>query len=316
MDAHGKVMHEGVDATLNQVRLNFRIIKGRQTVRNILKSCYLRNLWRLKRLKAPPVADLPAYRICSEYPFQSCGLDFAGPLLVKNPFGDSEKLFKSYILLFTCATTRAVHLELTPDMSAPTVIRAIQRFMARKGYPELFVSDNFTSFKSAEVNNFLRKSQIKWHFILELSPWWGGFYERLVKIVKTSLHKTIGHSKLLYDELVTVLTRIESMMNSRPLTYLSNENVEAITPYHLLHGRNIAARGDRITHDFENVDRNVISRVEYMRTVLKQYWNRFCHEYTYALRERMIYDKEKRAIPKVTVDDVVIIVENNVKPVH
>ena len=123
----------------------------------------------------------------------------------------------------------------------------------------------------------------------------------------------LGHSKLTYDELITVLTGIESMMNSRPLTYLSDENVEAITPYHLLHGRNITARRDGILHEYQNVGNSIKGRVVHIRTVLAQYWSRFCHEYIYALRERMIYDKEKRTEPKLTVNDVVIIVENSVK---
>ena len=133
MDAHREVLHAGADSTLNRIRSKFWIIKGRQTVRKVLRNCVLCKQWRLKRLKAAPIANLPSYRICSEYPFQSTGLDFAGPLLVKNTYGDSEKLFKCYILLFTCATTRAIHLELAPDMSTSAVIRAIQRFIYRKG---------------------------------------------------------------------------------------------------------------------------------------------------------------------------------------
>ena len=77
---------------------------------------------------------------------------------------ETEKLFKCYILLFTCATTRAIHLELTPDMSTSAVIRAIQRFINRKDYPRRFISDNFKSFKSSELKNFLRK-HLEWRFL-------------------------------------------------------------------------------------------------------------------------------------------------------
>ena len=317
MDAHREVLHAGADSTLNRIRSKFWIINGRQTVRKVLRNCVLCKQWRLKRLKAAPIANLPSYRICSEYPFQSTGLDFAGPLFVKNTHGDSEKLFKCYILLFTCATTRAIHLELTPDMSTLAVIRAIQRFIYRKGYPRRFISDNFKSFKSSELKNFLRKHLIEWRFILELSPWWGGFYERLVKIVKSTLQKMLRNAKLSYEELVTVLTGVECMINSRPLTYLSDENVEAITPFHLLHGRNIAVRGDRIIHRYENhLGKNNENRIKSFQSLLAQYWNRFYHEYVYALRERMLYDKEKRAVANVIVGDVVMIIEENVKSIH
>ena len=118
-----------------------------------------------------------------------------------------------------------LHLEITPDVSANTFILASRRFMARRGNPRLFISDNFKSFKSLEVKNFLRKLRIKWSFILEKSPWWGGFYEGLIAIVKSSLKKVVGKALLNYNEMVTVVTEIEGCLNSRPLTYLNEENV-------------------------------------------------------------------------------------------
>ena len=90
---------------------------------------------------------------------------------------------KCFILLFTCAVTRAVHIELTPDMGAYLLILA-HRFISRKGTVKFFISDNFKSFKSALLKSYLRNHSISWKFILEKSPWWGEFYERLVGLVK------------------------------------------------------------------------------------------------------------------------------------
>ena len=82
--------------------------------------------------------------------------------------------------------------------------------------------------------------QIKWVFILEKSPWWGGFYERLISIIKNCLKKVIGKSFLNYEETGTVLIDVEQTLNSRPLTYLEEDNTEeALAPFHLLHGRNV-----------------------------------------------------------------------------
>ena len=119
--------------------------------------------------------------------------------------------------------------------------------MARRGNPRLFISDNFKSFKSLEVKKFLRKLRIKWSFILEKSPWWGGFYERLIAIVKSSLKKVVGKALLNYNEMVTIVTEIEGCLNSRPLTYLNEENVYdlLLPPNHLLYRRGINA--DQIT---------------------------------------------------------------------
>ena len=216
------------------------------------------------------MSNLPAYRVCSEYAFQSTGIDHAGPLFVKNMYGDSTTLNKSYILLFTCATSRGVHLELSPDLSAGPLILAIQRFLCRKGYPERFISDNGGSFKSVMLRNFLRKNDIKWHYILELSPWWGGFYERMVRVVKVAIKKVLRNARVSYDELVTILVEVKNMINSRPLTYVSDENIEVITPYHLLHGRNIAIRGDLTARQYcGNLGESVENRVKYVQFLIE-----------------------------------------------
>ena len=101
-------------------------------------------------------------------------------------------------------------------MNECSLILALRRFFARKGIPREILSDNFKTFKSAEVKKFTRSFHIKWNYILDKSPNWGGFYERLVKIVKDSLHNVIHNAKLNFEELNTILVEIESMMNSRP----------------------------------------------------------------------------------------------------
>ena len=100
----------------------------------------------------------------------------------------------AYVLLFTCCVTWAVHLEVTVDVNSTSVILALRRFIARRGMPHLLVSDTFKSFKSLDVKNFCCKLGIFWKFILECSPWLGGFYERLIAIVKSSLKKVFGKS--------------------------------------------------------------------------------------------------------------------------
>ena len=130
-----------------------------------------------------------------------------------------------------------LHLEITQDISANSVILALRRFMARRGNPRLFISDNSESFQSLEVQKFLRTLRIKWSFILEKSSWWGGFYERLIAIVKSSLKKVVGKALLNYNEMVTIVTEIEGCLNSRPLTYLNEENIyDLLTPNHLIYG--------------------------------------------------------------------------------
>ena len=91
---------------------------------------------------------------------------------------------KSYFLLITCSSTRAIHLEVTCDVNATSLVLALRRFISRKGIPRVIFSNNFKSFKASIMKEFCRNHFITWKFILERSPLWGGFYERLVGTVK------------------------------------------------------------------------------------------------------------------------------------
>ena len=199
----------------------FWICQGRRTVKRVLRDCVICKWYQARPVLPPPSPDLPDFRInISSYSFQFVGLDFAGPLLIKS---GKDNALKAYILLFTCASSRAIHLELTPDMSIPSFIRAVKRFVSRRGMPDRVISDNFKTFNSVEVKNYFVKHGVKQSFILPASPWWGGFYERLVRSVKLTLRKTLGKSFLTFEELQTILCEIEYLINCRPLVYASSE---------------------------------------------------------------------------------------------
>ena len=153
--SHEKVFHNGLEATLSNIRLHYWITKGRQSVKNVLKKCFLCKLVKGKFITPAKTPSLPTFRVNCSHSFESVGVDFAGPLFVKDVYNKTENLNKCYLLLFTCATTRALHLEITQDVSTKALILAIRRFIARRGNPHLFISDNFKSFKAIEVKKFL-----------------------------------------------------------------------------------------------------------------------------------------------------------------
>ena len=99
------------------------------------------------------------------------GVDFTGPLYVKNVFRGESKMSKVYVALFWCASTRAVHLDFVPALDAQSFIKSLKRFLARTGVNKLFVSDNAKTFKSQDVKQFVRSHGIEWKFNMLQSPW-------------------------------------------------------------------------------------------------------------------------------------------------
>lgn len=155
-------------------------------------------------------------------------------------------------MIFTCAVTRAIQLELVKRMSSEAFIQAFRRFVARRGLCTTIYSDNARAFKKSEkemnkilkmkderVQQYTSNLKIKWKFIVELAPWWGGFYERLIRSFKTSMAKTIGARLLDEEELRTVVVEAEGVLNNRPLTYVYDDPNEPqpITPADVIGGR-------------------------------------------------------------------------------
>ena len=229
------VLHSGLNSTLNDLKNTYWRCQRRKVVKQIIKDCVVCKKPQARRLRGPEPPDLPRHRLSNDYGFSNNGIDFADPLYVKQIYGDSDLLFKCYICLFTCATTRNIHLELAPSMSAQHLISCLRRFATRRGNINLFISDNFQAFVSDKLNNFLSCNDINWKYILPLSPWWGEFYERLICIVKSTLRKVLGKSRLNYEELSTIMTEVEGVINTGSSTYLiHDDDIASITPSHLI----------------------------------------------------------------------------------
>ena len=141
-------------------------------VKEILQRCVMCKRYQGVTRKPLPSPDLPDYRVDHlTHSFQATGLHFTGPLFLEDAF----KKLKAYILLLTCASRRAIHLEFVPDISGPGFLQGFKWFMMRRGVPEIIVNDNFKTFRSAEVKRFMTLHGVKQRFILPTSPWWGDF---------------------------------------------------------------------------------------------------------------------------------------------
>ena len=268
-DCHKRVLHNGVRETLAELRTQFWIVRGRLVVRKVLSRCTTCKRVEGQHYAVPPPASLPKFRVEESPAFTNTGVDFAGPLFVKV----KDDMKKVYIALYTCGSSRAVHLDVVPDLRAETFIRSFKRFSCRRGIPRLVVSDNAKTSKTSatflssifelpEVQSFLLNHKVKWRFNLEKAPWWGGFFERMVRCVKRCLKKILKNAKLTYEELLTAVVEIECVLNSRPLTYVSTEDIEEpLTPSHLLTGRRLLSIPDEsVVAEEESTDVKILTR--------------------------------------------------------
>lgn len=220
---HEKECHIGVQGLLGITRERFWILGGRKTMRKVISSCVTCKRFTSKPLDAPMSAP-PEDRVRQASAFEIVGVDLAGPIYLKHGK-------KAWICLFTCAVYRALHLELLTSLSTEDFLLALRRFVARRGRPSRIYSDQGTNFKGTDnlfrkiqwskVTDYCDVNRISWKFNPPSSPWWGGWWERLVGLTKQLLRRVLRRSTLTYTEMETVLCDCESVLNSRPLSFIS-----------------------------------------------------------------------------------------------
>ena len=272
-------------------------------------------------MSAPP---LPEFRVQESRPFQTTGVDFAGPLYVRT--SDQTGTAKTWMVLYTCYSTRAVHLDLVRDMTAETFLRSFRRFVARRGTPARMISDNAKTFKSIavsitnafespEVKKFFSVIHVEWRFNLEKVPWQGGVFERMIKSAKRCLRKAIGKNCLTFDELLTLVTEVEGVLNSRPLTYVYSDDItEPLTPSHLLVGyRILTLPYDTVFQDVdeEYTPENLTRKAAHLAKTLTNFWKRWTQEYLLELREFHCTGQKEESSSSLQTGEVVTVYDED-----
>ena len=128
-------------------------------VKKLLKNCVICKIVQGKAALFPETPILPEFKVCN-HSFENVDVDYTVPLFFKEKVSNCIRMSKYYVLLFKCATTRAVYLKLTPDVGVHSIILTVRRFISRNGTPKLFISDNFTSIKWKDIKNYLRNVNI------------------------------------------------------------------------------------------------------------------------------------------------------------
>ena len=216
-----------------------------------------------------------------------------------------------------------MHLDLIADLSTPTFLRCLKRFTARRGLPSKMVSDNGKTFKAAakiiesivsheHVQRYLSGLGIQWVFNLPKAPWWGGVFERLIQSTKRCLRKIIGQASFSYDELLTTVIEVEGVLISRPLSYLSVDDLdEPLTPSHLLSGRRILSLPDHLYCESDKeefkIDHSTITRrLMHINKTLDWFCKCWRQEYLLELRESHRYHCGHANPSQVSVGDVTV----------
>ena len=323
-ETHCKALHGGVQETLCKLREHYWVPQGRQSVKSVIVKCYVCRRLEGPSCDYPAPPALPSFRVDNCTPFLTTGVDYTGALnITDSDTGESRKV---YVVLFTCANTRAVHLELATDLTADTFLNVFRRFVARRSCPQLMISDNGKYFRLSSsllrqimedttVQRELEERGCKWKFIPPKSPWQGGFYERLIGVVKSCLKKVLFKKKVSIEDLYTIVAEVESRVNNRPLTYISDDidELEALTPSHLICGRRLKSLPS-VTHAAEENDPNYLDHRELnerygnLSRIINKWQDLWKREYLTSLREKFYgVAPSRNLIRTLKVGDVVVV---------
>ncbi|KAG1682986.1 hypothetical protein GQR58_010380 [Nymphon striatum] len=279
---HVLLKHAGVGTLISSLRGLYWIIGIRRLAKVVKKECVP-----CQRIDArpcnEPIAPLPRLRVKEAPPFTIVGLDYAGPLYCCDQHGK-----KFYILLFTCAVVRAVHLELCESLKLSDFLLGFSRFASRRGLPTAVYSDNAKTFLAAkfELRKIYDDQAPQWKFIVPRSPWWGGYWERLVGSVKSALKKSLD----------------------------SVDALTPLTPSHFLIGRNsgfAVKLNETLGDDPGKVTSEDLRWKELQRNLrLDTFWRAWSTEY---LRNLPTACSKFSAKGRLNVGSIVLIREDNVK---
>ncbi|XP_058987780.1 uncharacterized protein LOC131806914 isoform X1 [Musca domestica] len=316
-NCHIQTMHGGNRLMENILRRKYWIIGAKNRIKLCIRCCPRCTRFR-GEVRNQLMGNLPAYRVSINQPFQHCGIDYAGPLQIRCSKTRGVKAMKGYVAVFVCMVTKAVHLEAVSELTTEAFLAALRRFFARRGKSTDLYSDNGTNFVGAArqldrdfldavKNNtklapILENEKISWHFIPPAAPHVGGIWEAAVKSMKYHLKRIIGDTKLTYEELSTVLSQIEAVLNSRPLHELGSgtEYIDTLTPGHFLIGRPMLE--SPATIDEGNL--GCLNRWKLLQRIKSHFWSRWKEEYLTTLQNRMKWKKQNN---NVEIGNVVIL---------
>ncbi|XP_077982843.1 uncharacterized protein LOC144437710 [Glandiceps talaboti] len=318
-DIHRHTGHMGSNITLTKLRERYWIPKASVKIRSIIAKCVVCKRYRAK-LMTQKMADLPEQRlIIGEPPFSQSGVDYFGPFEIKR----GRSTVKRYGVLFTCFSIRAVHIEVAHSLNTDSCINAIRRFAARRGPVRKLRSDNGTNLIGAKrelreeiekwnqsrMHSSLRQEDIEWEFNPPYASHHGGVWERMIRSVRKILYGLLREQNTRLDDegLQTLMCEVEAVINSRPITRVSNDTTDpqALTPNHLLLLQSGQVPPPGVFQKEDNLARRRWRQIQHLANV---FWRRWSKEYLTRLQERQKWVNPERNIEK---NDIVLVADNS-----
>jgi len=311
---HDLTGHGGPRVMTALLGRQFWIMSLGTLIRTVISHCT-----RCVRLSAsnpqPVMADLPRSRVTECRPFSRVGIDYAGPLLMKEHRLRKARQYKVYVAVFVCFVVKAVHLEVVSDLSTDAFVAALNRFVARRGLPVDIYSDCGTNFVGAAaqlkklINHPDNQSRLSatiqsvWHFNPPGAPHFGGLWEAAVKSAKSLMVRIMGEHTFTLEEFNTILCRVEAILNSRPLIPSSTDpsEVDYLSPGHFLIGQPLLAVPEE---HIAPSQRSLKNRWKLINQCAQAFWRRWRDEYLQTLQTRGRWTVDA---PNLVVNDIVIV---------
>lgn len=315
---HEKYFHAGKKFILSFLASEFWIFNGRNNlVKRVIRECVT-----CRRMKGESAAQimgqLPLPRIKISKPFSYVGVDYAGYFDCKCVAHRTVRYYKIYAAIFICLTTRAVHIEVVPDLSTDGLIEALIRMTARRGLPVHMYSDNGTNmvgagklltFDREKLESFAANERFQWSYIPPRSPNFGGIWEAAVRSAKKHLAVVVKGQVLNVLEYCNIFTRIEAILNSRPLCYRADaeQGNEAITPAHFLIGDSLLA----VPQIDDDSSIPLSRRLQLIRSQINSFWRIWSKDYINQLQQRVRWQTRQ---PNLAAGQVVLLKSEATKP--
>lgn len=274
------------------------------------------------------MANLPYHRVNLVRPYLEVAVDFCGPIYVKSSGLRNAKHLPTFICVFSCLSTRCIHIEVSENTTTQSFIACLKRFVARRGVCSTIYSDNASYFRCAshelhelykmfrnetsysQLIEYTNHLSINWKFTVPLASHMGGVYEICIKQTKTLLKRKLGNCRMTYTELYTLLCQIESILNSRPLCAVSDlpDDLNYLSPGHFIIGSTLL---DIPEPNFANISDNKLTNWQKLTNIKQQFWKDFYKSYLSELQTRQKWFKESR---NLEVGDLVLIKDENTPP--